>query len=85
MRREGSTAVRRRSVRRFGRRIVAHRRRVRLGVMVHGSCARCTGLSIMVRGIYVKRTGRGSSRDTDEHKSSDATERSELYKCVSRP
>ena len=37
----------------------------------------------MERGIGVCRGGWGSSRDTDERKSEDATECSELYKCVS--
>ena len=37
----------------------------------------------MVRGIWVRRIGLGSSRDTDKRKSNDATECSELYKRVS--
>jgi hypothetical protein len=51
--------------------------------VVRGSCARRAGLSIFVRGVCVRRIGWGSSRDTDERKSNDATECSELYKRVS--
>ena len=38
----------------------------------------------MVRGICVRpKAGRASSRNTDERKSDDATERSELYEGMS--
>ena len=61
------TITRRRNMRSFGGSISARRRRTKRA-----------GVSIMVGRVYIAPFGWGSSRDTDECKSDDATERTEL-------